>query len=698
VAVAETAKLIASLELKNLFSKEVANAEKSLNSLDKKLDQTQSRSYRAGQQIGHGLQNAAKLIATAVVSIGVLSAGVFAKAIKNASDLNETLQKVGVVFGAQRAKIDAFGKSAAAAMGLSENAADSAAATFGNLFVSMGFAQKRSADMSIALVKLAADLASFNNIDPSVALEKLQSGLTGQFRPLKELGINIDQAQIKQEAFRLGLIKTTKEAVTPAIKAQAAYALIFQQSKTAQGDFARTSTGLANQVRTLKANFDDLITTLGEAALPGVAKIFVRINAAIKSNQPAVKAFGDAIANLFSDANIEQGAKIVGNLFDTAKAAAPLVQKAAEATLFLVKSAVSLFSSLPDWVQQIAVGAFAVNKLTGGLVTNIGGGIADFVGQKLGLLRGSSPATPLFVSDVTGGIGGAAGAAGASEAGLLAKAFSLLPATFLAAGIIAAAVPIGQAFASALPDWLKGPGGQGMSESQTRILAARAAQNAGSPGLNTPLLDRGGREKGTPGIAGAIGGLLSRLVAIAKNGFGLMLAELRNAKTAKQIVAAVKEADRQINGLHKGSVAGTKDTVAGLRALLKKTSDPKLRADIKTALAKVQAKIPGREYAQKQIDKAQKLINDGKITQADTKSIKRIQADLRDHGLPHAASVIQASVDTASGQQVAASDRTTAAVKAQQVAVTVENAVTFSLRSLLNSQKTYQSATRGKKP
>jgi hypothetical protein len=362
VAVAETAKLIASLELKNLFSKEVANAEKSLNSLDKKLDQTQSRSYRAGQQIGHGLQNAAKLIATAVVSIGVLSAGVFAKAIKNASDLNETLQKVGVVFGAQRAKIDAFGKSAAAAMGLSENAADSAAATFGNLFVSMGFAQKRSADMSIALVKLAADLASFNNIDPSVALEKLQSGLTGQFRPLKELGINIDQAQIKQEAFRLGLIKTTKEAVTPAIKAQAAYALIFQQSKTAQGDFARTSTGLANQVRTLKANFDDLITTLGEAALPGVAKIFVRINAAIKSNQPAVKAFGDAIANLFSDANIEQGAKIVGNLFDTAKAAAPLVQKAAEATLFLVKSAVSLFSSLPDWVQQIAVGAFAVNK------------------------------------------------------------------------------------------------------------------------------------------------------------------------------------------------------------------------------------------------------------------------------------------------------------------------------------------------
>ncbi len=291
---------------------------------------------------------------------------------------------------------------------------------------------------------------------------------------------------------------------------------------------------------------------------------------------------------------------------------------------------------------------------------------------------------------MTGGIGGAAGAAGA-EAGLLSKAFSLLPATFLAAGIIAAAVPIGQAFANALPDWLKGPGGQGMSESQTRILAARAAQNAGSPGLNTPLLDRGGREPGKDNFIVA-GGYDKRIAQAVLDGFKRVLATLRTSRDPKTIENAMKEVVKTLITQSKGSVNTTKASVASLKEALKHVTDPKLRAELKTALAKVQAKIPGREYAQKQVNAALKLINDGKVTRGDLKSIQGIERDLKNRGLPHAASVIQASVDKAKNAEVQATNASKQAIVnavAAQSITTVVNAV-FSLRTFDSAKVTKQ--------
>src|SRR3972149_1739743 len=100
--------------------------------------------------------------AAAVAAIGVAAK----KAVENASNLEETTSKVNIVFGEARESVLAFGKTSADSLGMSEEAALSAAATYGNLFRSMGMAEEKSAEMSISLVKLAADLASFNNLDP----------------------------------------------------------------------------------------------------------------------------------------------------------------------------------------------------------------------------------------------------------------------------------------------------------------------------------------------------------------------------------------------------------------------------------------------------------------------------------------------------------------------------------------------------
>ena len=380
---ADTARLIASLELKDLFSPQTAKIGKSLNTLDRQLDRTQGRAYLAGQQIGTGIKRGALLAASGVAILGTAFVGVFAKSLQAASDLSETVSKVGVVFGKQAAPVLAFGKTAAASLGLSEQAALSAAATYGNLFVSMGLAEDKSREMSLRLVTLAGDLASFNNIDPTEALDKLRAGLVGETEPLRTLGINLNDATLRQEALALGLTKTTKEVLPPAIKAQAAYSLILKQSKTAQGDFNRTSGGMANQVRILRANWENLKTTLATPTLPRVATIFKRINEEVIRNQGAIGKLGDEIAGLFTEANINQGFEILRGAFQTAKEAAPFLAAAAKTTFTIVQAAVGLFKSLPPEIQKLAVGAFAINKLTGGLVTNLAGGLISAVLKQL---------------------------------------------------------------------------------------------------------------------------------------------------------------------------------------------------------------------------------------------------------------------------------------------------------------------------
>jgi hypothetical protein len=206
------------------------------------------------------------------VAAGALVGGI-SSAIESASNLNETISKTQVVFGEASPAILKWGETSATAFGMSKNAALGAAAQYGNLFVSLGLAEQESADMSRSLVELAGDLASFNNVDPTEALDALRSGLVGETEPLRRFGVNLNDATLRQKALELGLISSVKEGLTPAVKAQASYALILDQTKTAQGDFARTSDGLANQQRIASARLEDAMARIGSAILPVAGKL-----------------------------------------------------------------------------------------------------------------------------------------------------------------------------------------------------------------------------------------------------------------------------------------------------------------------------------------------------------------------------------------------------------------------------------------
>jgi hypothetical protein len=211
----------------------------------------------------------------AVAGAAVIKFG--ADVVGAASDLNESVNKTKVVFGDQAQGVMDWAKTTADSFGISEQAALESASTMGNLFDAMGLIPTVGADMSMTLVELAADLASFNNADPSDVLQAMQSGLTGQIRPLRQYGIEISDAALQQEALAEGIDKSTSE-MTMAEKVQLRYALILKQTGNAQGDFARTSDDLANMQRRLNAQWQDLQAQLGKALLPTVLSLVSALN------------------------------------------------------------------------------------------------------------------------------------------------------------------------------------------------------------------------------------------------------------------------------------------------------------------------------------------------------------------------------------------------------------------------------------
>ena len=241
-------------------------------------DQTRRGTESAKRNIG-GLDSSLKsmktnwLAVSAAAGVATLAIGGAGKAIGHlaglASDLVESQNRVTQVFGSAAKSVNEFAESAATALGETENNALAAAGGFGSMFKAAGIAQAQAGEMSITMVQLAADLGSFNNIGTDEALTRLTQGLSGSTESLRTLGVFLSEANVANQALAMGL-KSTKAELTDADKIQARYALTLAQTSDQQGDFARTSDGLANSTKILSAKFTELKTDLGSLLIPSM--------------------------------------------------------------------------------------------------------------------------------------------------------------------------------------------------------------------------------------------------------------------------------------------------------------------------------------------------------------------------------------------------------------------------------------------
>jgi hypothetical protein len=274
----------------------------------------------------------------AAVAGGVFAAGAavdqLRQAVGAASDLNESINVTGLVFGEAAAGMDAFFASSAENLGMAESAARQAAGNVGSLLGNLGFGAEEASEATQQLLTRAADLGSAFNAEPEEVVTALGAALRGETEPARRFGIMLDKASVQAKAVEMGLADSTKE-VDKNAEAQAALALMMEQSNKVAGDFANTADGQANAARIVSAQWEDFQAQLGQALLPAVAAVmsaFKRLLPVLQSfgrwlaaNKPVLAAVGIAIMAVLVPAFVAWAASAAAAAAATLLAAAPFI-------------------------------------------------------------------------------------------------------------------------------------------------------------------------------------------------------------------------------------------------------------------------------------------------------------------------------------------------------------------------------------
>lgn len=194
-----------------------------------------------------------------------------------ASDLVETQNVVDVTFEDSASTINKWAQEALNAYGITETKAKQYSSTLGAMLKSMGIADDQVLQMSMDMAGLAADMASFYNLDHDTAFEKIRSGISGETEPLKALGLNLSVANLNAFALEKGMTKTF-DKMTQAEQATLRYQYLLEATKDAQGDFARTGDSFSNEMRKLQTNLDRIKTEFGKGLLGVVTPAISLLN------------------------------------------------------------------------------------------------------------------------------------------------------------------------------------------------------------------------------------------------------------------------------------------------------------------------------------------------------------------------------------------------------------------------------------
>ena len=333
----------------------------------------------AGAKAGFVLK---KAMVPATAALGALAVGA-KDAVAAASDLEESQSKVNVIFQEGAKDVSAFAKTAARSFGISRREALLAAGTLGTFGKAAGLAGKDLAGFTNDFTGLAADLASFNNTSPEDAIQAIGAALRGESEPIRRYGVLLDDATLKQRALEMGIYDGVG-ALTAQERILAATEEIFKQTDDAQGDFARTSDGLANSAKTVEAQMDDLKTAIGEQLLPVVQEIL-----------PYLKDFADWAAEnpeTFKNVALGIGAVATATLAVNAAMAVNPYVAAAAGIAAMAAAFDQLYRAVDKLGKVQGIGARVLGFLFGGATGRVSSmfKVEDFIRDVFGVKPGSS--------------------------------------------------------------------------------------------------------------------------------------------------------------------------------------------------------------------------------------------------------------------------------------------------------------------
>ena len=314
------------------------------------------------EKFKHGVDRA---FVPAIATLGAMGTAALLAA-KKASDLAETQSKVGQIFGESAKELDKWALEAPNALGQTQAAALDAASTMATFGKAAGLTGTELVNFSKETVNLSSDLASFYNADPSEVVTALGAALRGESEPMRKFGVLLNDQTLKAEALALGIYDGTG-ALTAQQKVLAAQAAIMKQTTDAQGDFARTSDGAANQQRILAANMQQFQTELGSVFLPVLEKVTTLLSSMagwMRENQTLALILAGAVAGLAAAVVAIKVAMTVAAaatwLFNSALLANPITWIVV-AIAALIAAVILMYNKF-DWFKNFIDGAWKVIK------------------------------------------------------------------------------------------------------------------------------------------------------------------------------------------------------------------------------------------------------------------------------------------------------------------------------------------------
>lgn len=252
-------------------------------------------------EFGDGLKNITKNL------LGFFSVYKMASFGKETAELGSSLSEVQnvveTIFPHMTEEIEKFAEASLKNFGLSKNSYKDYISTMGAMFASAGFGEEQRYEMSKQLTELAADVASFRNMENNFTQEKMTAVITGQTRAMRQLGVDISIATMKQYAFQKGS-KKAYDQMSQQEKIVWRFKKTLEDLKYAQGDFSRTSRGWANSVKQMKEAWANFKATLGQGFINALLPMLNYINQYVL---PALQSIADKFriitAAIFGDAS-----------------------------------------------------------------------------------------------------------------------------------------------------------------------------------------------------------------------------------------------------------------------------------------------------------------------------------------------------------------------------------------------------------
>jgi hypothetical protein len=265
-----------------------------------KFEKEVSKGRKEIQKATTPMENFGKKIGTAfkvgaVIAVGKALADLTMEMANLALEAEESAAAFEITFGGATQEVTRFVNQMAHAFGMTRAEMQQQMAVTGSIIQGMGFTSDAAAEMSVNIMNLSGDLAAFMNIQEGAVIpaQAITKALTGEREMLKSMGIVLRQVEIEQKAMNM----TGKEAVkelTDQEKAAASLMLVEEKMGHIKGQLSREMQGAANQMRSLKAEFKEAKTEVGQALLPAFAELIP----VVRSMMPAFKEVASTVANL----------------------------------------------------------------------------------------------------------------------------------------------------------------------------------------------------------------------------------------------------------------------------------------------------------------------------------------------------------------------------------------------------------------